>query len=111
MKLSYDPQYNIAYLRLREEQAELDTIRVSDELNIDLAPDGSVHGIEFLNANQQLASPHADAIEIVNQLTGQSAQLRLTGQRPVKRLKKRAPNGRPRKRAGARICLKRENRR
>ena len=32
MKLSYDPRYNIAYIRLREKAAEVETIRVSDEL-------------------------------------------------------------------------------
>ena len=46
MKLSYDPRYNIAYLRLREKTAEVEIIRISDEANFDLAPDGTVHGIE-----------------------------------------------------------------
>ena len=54
MKLTYDPRYNIAYLRLRKKTGEVDTIRVTDELNVDIAPDGSVYGIEFLNANEQL---------------------------------------------------------
>lgn len=55
MHLSYDPVRNIAYLRLREAACtEIETIRLSDEVNIDLAPDGSIHGIELLNANAQL---------------------------------------------------------
>jgi uncharacterized protein YuzE len=54
MKLSYDPRHNVAYIRLREKTAEVETIRVSDELNVDLAPDGTVYGIELLNANEQL---------------------------------------------------------
>lgn len=54
MKLTYDRDRNIAYLRLRPKGNEVDTIRVSDELNIDIAPDGSVYGIELLNANEQL---------------------------------------------------------
>ena len=55
MQLSYDPQRNIAYLRLREAAgAQVESIRLSDEVNIDLAPDGSVYGIELLNANVQL---------------------------------------------------------
>lgn len=33
----------------------METIRISAELNIDLAPDGTVYGIELLNANEQLA--------------------------------------------------------
>jgi uncharacterized protein YuzE len=54
MKLSYDPRYNIAYIRLRDKTEQVETIRVSDELNVDLAPDGTVYGIELLNANEQL---------------------------------------------------------
>lgn len=59
MKTTYDPRRNVAYIRLREERAEMETIRISDELNTDLALDGTVYGIELLNANEQLA-PGAD---------------------------------------------------
>jgi len=56
MRLTYDPKRNIAYLRLREvEGAELETVRLSDKVNIDLASDGAVYGIELLNANEQLS--------------------------------------------------------
>ncbi len=55
MHLSYDPVNNMAYLRLREAAgAQVETIRLSDEVNIDLAADGSIYGIELLNANSQL---------------------------------------------------------
>jgi len=54
MKLTLDAAHNIAYLRLHEKSARVETIRVSDELNVDIAPDGTVCGIELLNANQQL---------------------------------------------------------
>jgi uncharacterized protein YuzE len=62
MKLSYDPQYNVAYLRLHEKTEQVTTIKVSDELNVDIAPDGTVYGIELLNANKQLADDHATLI-------------------------------------------------
>ena len=62
MKLSYDPQYNVAYLRLHEKTEQVTTIKVSDEMNIDIAPDGTVYGIELLNANEQLADDHATLI-------------------------------------------------
>lgn len=39
MKISYDPRYNIAYIKLREETAEVETIRISDEMNVNLSPD------------------------------------------------------------------------
>jgi uncharacterized protein YuzE len=46
MRPSNDPHYDVAYIRLREKTAEVETIRVSDELNVDLGPDGAVFGIE-----------------------------------------------------------------
>ena len=54
MKLSYDARRNIAYIRLRPEIAGVETIRVNDELAVDMTSDGSVYGIELLNANEQL---------------------------------------------------------
>jgi uncharacterized protein YuzE len=54
MKLTYDPRYNIAYLQLQDKTAQVETVRVGEDLNIDLAPDGTVSGIEFLNTREQL---------------------------------------------------------
>ncbi len=39
VKLLYDPRYNIAYLRLQEKTAQVETLHLSDELNVDIAPD------------------------------------------------------------------------
>ena len=33
MELTYDPRYNIAYIRFREKAGEVDTVHVSDELS------------------------------------------------------------------------------
>ena len=66
MKLTYDPRYNVGYIQFHEKPSgEVETIRVSDEMNIDLAPDGTVYGIELLNAKDQLlgenlSPPQAD---------------------------------------------------
>jgi len=63
VQLSYDPVRNIAYLRLREAAGtQVETIRLSDEVNVDLAPDGSVYGIELLNANAQLRAADGDRL-------------------------------------------------
>ena len=76
MQLSYDPQRNIAYLRLREAAgAQVETIRLSDEINVDLAPDGSVYGIELLNANVQLRE--ADGGNLVLELADQRLEVPL----------------------------------
>jgi uncharacterized protein YuzE len=54
MKFTYDPHYNIAYIRFQEKGPEVESIRISDEFVVDVSPDGKVYGIELLNANQQL---------------------------------------------------------
>ena len=54
MKLSYDPLVNAAYLRFHEKRGEVTTLRLSDSVNVDLAADGTIYGIELLNANEQL---------------------------------------------------------
>jgi uncharacterized protein YuzE len=66
MKLTYDPKCNIAYLRLHEKTAQVTTIRVSDELNVDMTPDGTVYGIELLNANAQLEQEDNGALVLID---------------------------------------------
>jgi len=75
VKFSYDPRYNIAYLGFKERVEEVETIKVGESLFIDLAPDGTIYGIEFLNANEQIL--HLDRLLLVNEATGQSAELSL----------------------------------
>ncbi|MDY7000147.1 MAG: DUF2283 domain-containing protein [Thermodesulfobacteriota bacterium] len=66
MKLTYDSRYNIAYLRLLEKTAQVETIRVSDALNVDIAPDGTIYGIELLNAKEQLLAQDQGFLVIEN---------------------------------------------
>ena len=63
MKVSYDSRYNVAYIQFQEKGTEVETLRLSDQLNVDMAPDGSVYGIELLNANEPApgSRPLADA--------------------------------------------------
>jgi uncharacterized protein YuzE len=77
MKLTYDPRYNIAYLRLHAKTAEVETIHVSDEINVDLAPDGTVYGIELLNANIQFAREDAGHLVLQNEETGERTEVKL----------------------------------
>ncbi|MDE2060750.1 MAG: DUF2283 domain-containing protein [candidate division NC10 bacterium] len=74
MKLSYDPKHNIAYLRIHEKVGQVTTIKISDEMNVDIAPDGTVYGIEFLNANDQLTE---DQGTIVVELEGKRHEIKL----------------------------------
>jgi uncharacterized protein YuzE len=77
MKLTYDPRYNVAYIRLREKAGQVETICVSDELNIDLAPDGTIYGIELLNANEQLGAGDEGRLVVVDEAKGEERTLAL----------------------------------
>ncbi|MBI2917513.1 MAG: DUF2283 domain-containing protein [Chloroflexi bacterium] len=77
MDLTYDPRYNIAYLKLQEKVAQVETIHVSDELNVDLAPDGTIYGIELLNANRQLQRVANGKLVIENKATGARTEVAL----------------------------------
>jgi len=77
MRITYDPRYNIAYIRLQEKKAEVETIRISDELNVDVAPDGTVYGIELLNANSQLFTEDQGKLVVINEALGGSQEIKL----------------------------------
>ncbi|MEW6668682.1 MAG: DUF2283 domain-containing protein [Thermodesulfobacteriota bacterium] len=77
MKLTYDPAHNIAYLRLHEKREQVDTIRVSDEMNVDIAPDGTVYGIELLNANAQIEAEDDGNLVVINEALGRRQELPL----------------------------------
>lgn len=77
MKVTYDPRYNIAYIRLQEKGSDVETISISDEVSIDIAPDGTVYGIELLNATEQLRRGDAGKLLLVNEATNEQAELSL----------------------------------
>lgn len=77
MRFTYDPRYNIAYIRFQEKPVEVETIRVSDELMVDMAPNGKVYGIELLNANEQLQREDLGGLVVINEATGERAELPL----------------------------------
>jgi uncharacterized protein YuzE len=77
MKLTYDPQYNIAYLRIHEKTSQVETIRISEEINLDLAPDGTLYGIELLNANKQLLEEDQGKLVVINEVLDRRQEINL----------------------------------
>lgn len=78
MRFTYDPRHNVAYIRFREKRVGVEAIRVTDELVVDVAPDGTVYGIELLNANEQLQREDGGILLVINEATGEQAKLRLS---------------------------------
>ena len=62
MKLSYDPKCNVAYIRFHEKLGQVTTLKISDDVNIDITARDRVYGVELLNANEQLTGDHGALI-------------------------------------------------
>ena len=78
MKFSYDPRHNIAYIRFRSKSSGVEAVKISDELIVDMASDGTIYGIELLNANEQLQSEERGKLLIVNEATGEEVNIPLS---------------------------------
>jgi uncharacterized protein YuzE len=61
---------------LEEKTAQVETIRISEELHVDMAPDGTIYGIELLNTNEPLRSEDHGNLIVINQAVGKQAQIR-----------------------------------
>ena len=77
MRFTYDPRHNIAYIRFQEKSSQVQSIRLSDEVVVDMSPDGSVFGIELLNANEQLRRENVGELLVINEATGERTKLPL----------------------------------
>ena len=75
MTLTYDPRYNIAYIKFKEKPVQVDTVQLSDELVVDMSPDGTICGIELLNANEQLKRDDSGKFYFINEATGKQAEI------------------------------------
>ena len=75
MDITYDPRYNIAYIRFRQKGRGVETRKISSEINIDIAPDGKIYGIELLNAKEQLIKEKK--ISFTDESTGKAFEIPL----------------------------------
>lgn len=55
----------------------MEAIRISDELVVDMAPNGPIYGIELLKANEQLRREDTGRLLAINEATGESAEVPL----------------------------------
>ena len=77
MRFTYDPRYNIAYIRFHKKSEDVESIRISDQLTVDISPDGNVYGIELLNANEQLKGEELNKLLVINEATGEQKEFQL----------------------------------
>ncbi|MBI3599188.1 MAG: DUF2283 domain-containing protein [Nitrospinae bacterium] len=54
MKIKYDPQVDAAYISFKKGPTEVTTIRLSEDIAVDLGPNEEIVGIEILDASEHL---------------------------------------------------------
>lgn len=54
MKIKYDAQVDAAYISFKKGKIEVTTIRLNDDVAIDLGPNEEIVGIEILDASERL---------------------------------------------------------
>jgi uncharacterized protein YuzE len=70
MKLSYDPSVDALYIRLIDEPAECEVIRINDQVAINIGPAEQVVGIEILDASRILTGLTGRSVQLENLIAG-----------------------------------------
>ena len=67
MKVTYDPEVDAAYISFKKGPVQVTTIRVTEDVAVDLGPGEEIAGIEVLNASEHLGfSRERPEIELEN---------------------------------------------
>jgi len=78
MEMTYDPRYNIAYISFRNKaEHQVQSLKISEEVILDISSDGEIYGIELLNANEQLKAQSGLTLKYINEATGEKSELKL----------------------------------
>ncbi|MBN2131528.1 MAG: DUF2283 domain-containing protein [Sedimentisphaerales bacterium] len=96
MKFTYDPRYNVGYIRFKHKKADAESVKLSDEIAIDLAPDGTVYGIELLNTNEQMQRDDTGEFALLNEETGEETKFALKVKKK-RRTRKSSPRAKRRR--------------
>ncbi len=75
MQLSYDPKYNIAYILFKEKKEKVNSIKLSEDIVVDISSDGTIYGIELLNAKKQLKGKKQKRLTLRNNSTGKEIEM------------------------------------
>jgi uncharacterized protein YuzE len=76
MELEYDIKYNIGYIKFKEKPEQVTSLKISEDLVVDMASDGSIYGIELLNLKEQLFA-NKTGLLLHNENTGNKKQVEL----------------------------------
>ena len=66
MKISYDPEIDALYIRLIEGKYECRTLRLNEEIALNIGPDEKLVGIEILDTKEVLGSGQIPNLVVEN---------------------------------------------
>ncbi len=66
MKISYDPEVDALYIRLIEGKYECRTLRLNEQIALNIGPDEKLVGIEILDAKEVLGSGQLPKLIVEN---------------------------------------------
>jgi len=75
LEINYDKRYKIEYIKIQKKTSEVETIKLSDEVNIDIYPDCKTYVIELLNENEQLQISQNNELIFTDESTAKNTNL------------------------------------
>jgi len=66
MKISYDPEVDALYIRLIDGESECRTLRLNDEIALNIGPGEKIVGIEILDAKEVLGKGQLPKVVLEN---------------------------------------------
>ena len=66
MKISYDPEVDALYIRLIDGESECRTLRLNDEIALNIGPGETLVGIEILDAKEVLGKGQLPKVVLEN---------------------------------------------
>jgi uncharacterized protein YuzE len=66
MKISYDPEVDALYIRLIEGECECRTLRLNEEIALNIGPDETLVGIEIIDAKEVLGKGELPQVVLEN---------------------------------------------
>ncbi len=77
MQIKYHPRHNVAYIYLQDRPTTVNTVELSENLLMDVGEDGTVYGLELLNAREQLRTGALRELEVENEESGKKTRVSL----------------------------------
>lgn len=77
MCITVNRKLNVAYVHLQDRPDTVETKQLSDDLMLDVGSDGTVYGLELLNAKEQLRSADLAQLEVSDEESGETTRVAL----------------------------------